>query len=329
VSTIREVSSLAGVSISTVSRVLNDTAPVAPETKERVLAAVKELEYQPNAFARSLVTKRSGYLGVTVNEISSLFFGALLKGIEDKAESVGMQLIVSSGHARKDQERRAIHFLYQRRPDALIVEVEALSNEELKELAREGFPFVVMGRYVEGLPSVYLDNEAGGRMATEYLLGQGHRNIAHISGPMYMQDSQARLSGYKQALESYNLTFNERLVLEGDFSERKGQEKTRELLSRSKDFTAMFAADDQTAAGAMRALREAGLQVPEDVSIIGYDDILFAEFLHPLLTTIRQPLSDMGQAAADIALALMNGRETEVIRRFEPQLIIRESVKQL
>jgi LacI family transcriptional regulator len=329
VSTIREVSSLAGVSISTVSRVLNDTAPVAHETRGRVLAAVEKLEYRPNAFARSLVTNRSGCLGVIVGEINSPFFGELLRGIEDKAESLGMHLMVSSGHAEEASETTALHFLQQRRPDALIVYVEALRDETLQRLTYKDVPVVVLGRYIKDVPCVYLGNEEGGFMATEYLIQQGHRRIAHLSGPMHLPDSTVRLKGYKKALESHALPYDPSLVADGNFSEESGEEKTKELLSHSKNFTALFAANDQMAVGVLRALREAGLRVPEDVSVIGYDDIPIARFLSPLLTTIRQPLTDMGGAAAEIALARLNGQETEVVRRFEPQLIVRESVRRI
>jgi LacI family transcriptional regulator len=328
VPTIREVSSLAGVSISTVSRVLNNTVPVANETKQRVLEAVEKLEYHPNAFARSLVTNRSGCLGVIVGEINSPFFGELLKGIEDKAESLGMHLIVSSGHAQEASETRALHFLQQRRPDALIVYVEALGDEALQHLTYKNVPVVVLGRFIKDTPCVYLDNEEGGFTATQYLIQQGHRCVAHLSGPTHLPDSVARLKGYQKALESHALPYDPALVAEGNFSEGSGYETIKVLLSRAKDFTALFVANDQMAAGVLRALREAGLRVPEDISVIGYDDIPLAKFLYPLLTTIRQPLTDMGQAAADIALARLNGQETEV-RKFEPQLVIRESVRSI
>jgi LacI family transcriptional regulator len=329
VSSIREVSSLAGVSISTVSRVLNGTAPVADGTKQRVLEAVQSLNYQPNAFARSLVTNRSGCLGVIVGEINSPFFGELLHGVEGAAETAGMHLIVSSGHAQEVTETMALHFLQQRRPDAMIVHAEALRDEDLQRLIYKTIPTVFMGRYVEGLPCVYLDNEKGGFMATDYLIEQGHERIAHLGGSLHIPDSVARLKGYQRALGFHDLFYDTSLVVEGNFSEPSGQEKMRELLSRSKDFTALFVANDQMAAGALKALREAGLRVPEDVSVIGYDDLPLSKFLYPLLTTIRQPLADMGGAGVAIALALLNDQETEVIRKFEPQLILRESVKKI
>jgi LacI family transcriptional regulator len=325
--TINEVSRLAGVSISTVSRVLNGTAPVAEETKDRVMQAIEKLEFHPNTFARSLVTNRSGGIGVTVNEISSVFYAMLLQGVENAVEAKGMHLLVSSGHASSNTERAAISFLQQRRSDALIIQVESLSDEELLTFAKQDAPVVIVGRYVKGLPCVYLDNEAGGFMATEYLIRQGHTRIAHITGPLSMLDGQARLAGYRRALKHYGLRYDKDLVIEGNFRELGGQEATHKLLERGKKFSAMFIADDQMAAGAMRALRQRNLQVPEDISIVGYDDVLLAEFLYPALTTIRQPLFDMGQVAADIALALLNHEKTEVIRKFEPSLVIRESVK--
>jgi LacI family transcriptional regulator len=325
-SNIREVSSLAGVSISTVSRVLNDSAPVSQDTKKRVLDAVRKLEYHPNTFARSLVTKRSGCLAVTVSSIKSPFFGGLIQGIEHQATQAGMHLTVSSGHALKTSERNTLTLLQQRRPDALIAQIEALTNTELRSLLTEKVPTILVGRYLKNFPCVYFDNEAGALLATNYLLNKGHKRIAHLSGPLHLPDGSSRLQGYQKALQQAHRPYDPTLVIEGNFSELGGLEKTKELITRTKDFTALFAANDQMAAGALRALREAGLRVPEDVSIIGFDDIETSKFLSPLLTTVRQPFVEMGQAAVEIALALITEQETEEVRKFEPQLTLRESV---
>ena len=330
--TIREVSRLAKVSMATVSRVLNDTVPVTEETKQRVLNAVKELDYRPNAFARGLVTNRSGGIGVVVNEISSPFYSGIVQGIEEVVEAQGMHLVVSSGHAKEALEREAVEFLKQRRSDALILQLEAASDYDLLHWAAQEIPLVIVGRHVAELAAhcVYLDNFTGGYLATKHLLEHGHRRIAHISGWMALKDARDRLEGYKHALQEAGIAFDEALVVEGGFIEEGGQRGMKRLLERKLAFTALFAANDQTAAGALHVAREANLRVPEDISLIGYDDVLFARYLYPALTTIRQPLADMGRAAAQLALAALNtDKAKEVTRKFDPELIERASVTRL
>lgn len=328
--TIKEVSQRAGVSASTVSRVLNGTVPVAPETERRVLEAIDALNYRPNAFARGLATNRSGGIGVVVNELSSPYYGAVLKGIELAIEAKGMHMLVSSGHASAKQEREAIEFLGERRSDALVVQVEATSDLDLLELAGRQPPMVIFGRYLAELDGrcVYLDNEAGGELATLHLLEHGHRRIAHIAGPMSFPDSRDRLQGYRRALEAAAIAYDARRVIEGDFTEDGGYRATTRLLKRDLDIDAIFAANDQMAAGALQALRELGRSVPHDISLVGYDDVLLARYLYPALTTIRQPLVEMGRAAAEIALAALANEEAEVRRKFEPSLVIRQSVRE-
>lgn len=329
--TIREVSRRAKVSASTVSRVLNGTAPVAEETKRRVLDAVAELSYRPNAFARSLATNRSGGIGVSVNDLGSPYFGAMLRGIEAEVEAEGMHVVVSSGHADRLKERRAVDFLLERRPDALIVHLEATPDLELLDLMGTSIPVVLIGRHLADVSArcVFLDNETGGESATRFLVDNGHRRIAHIAGPLSFPDSRDRLQGYRRALERSGLEYDEQLVVEADFLEEGGYQAVKRLLARETPFSALFSANDQMAAGAFQALREAGLRIPDDVSVMGYDDVLFARYLSPGLTTIRQPLAEMGQAAARIALDVLAGKETEVNHKFEPQLVVRESVRQL
>ncbi|HEX7004723.1 MAG TPA: LacI family DNA-binding transcriptional regulator [Trueperaceae bacterium] len=329
--TIREVSRRAKVSASTVSRVLNGTAPVAEETKKRVLDAVKELSYRPNAFARSLATNRSGGIGVSVNDLGSPYYGAMLKGIEAEVEAAGMHMLVSSGHADRLKERRSVEFLLERRPDALIVHLEATPDLELLDLMHGAVPVVLIGRHLADVSErcVFLDNETGGERATSHLIDNGHQRIAHIAGPLSFPDSRDRLQGYRRALEKSGIEYDERLVVEADFLEEGGYQAVDRLLARETPFSALFSANDQMAAGALQALREAGKAVPDDVSVMGYDDVILARYLSPGLTTIRQPLAEMGRAAARIALDVLAGNETEVNRKFEPQLVERESVSRI
>ena len=328
--TIRDVSQLAKVSQATVSRVLNGTVPVSPAKRAAVQAAIAQLGYRPNAFARSLATNRSRAIGALVSELSSAAYGDIIRGIESVVEECGLHMVVSSGHARSEAERRSFAFLKERRTDALIVQVDATSDDELEVWVRQsGLPVVVVGRHIEAIAErcIYLDNVAGGALATRHLLERGHRRIAHIAGLMRITDARDRLTGYRQALAENDLPFEESLVAEGGFVEDGGYRAMRQLLERDAGFTAVFAANDQSAAGALKALRQAGLRVPDDVSLIGFDDLFIAHYLFPALTTVIQPFAEMGQAAAWLALtALGIDEEKEVTRRFDPALVERDSV---
>jgi LacI family transcriptional regulator len=327
--TIKDVSQYAHVSPATVSRVINGGSGVSDATRAAVLAVIAELGYQPNAFARSLATNRSGGIGVVVSEVSSAVYGGILQGIESVIEDHDMHMLVSSGHHRSTAEHRAFDFLRQRRCDALILQLDGVSDDDVVALARTDVPVVIVGRNVPALADrcIYLDNVAGGYLATRYLIDRGHRTIAHVAGLAGVADAYDRVVGYRRALADAGIAYDEALVADGDFMEDAGQRATHRLLERGLEFSAVFAANDQSAVGALRALREAGLRVPEDVSVVGFDDTLLARYLVPSLTTVRQPLREMGQAAASLALTRLGiAAREEVTLRFEPVLVERESV---
>jgi LacI family transcriptional regulator len=329
VATIREVSRLARVSPATVSRVLNGTTPVADLTRDRVLKAVAALDYKPNAFARGLATNRSGGIGITVNEVSSPYFGAFVAGVEQVVRERGIHLMVSSGYADANNEHASIEFLLERRCDGLVVQVEGLADEELIELVRNGpAPVVVFGRSIAEIEDacVVMNNERGGALAADYLLAHGHRRIGHVTGPLSFPDARERLHGYRRALEAAGVDHVERYVVESNFQEEGGARAAARLLDRAPEITAIFFGNDQMAAGGMRTLREAGLDVPNDISVVGFDDVFLAQYLTPSLTTVRQPLVDMGRAAAHLLLARLENDGREVVHRFDPELIERQSV---
>ena len=329
--TIREVSRVAGVSISTVSRVLNRSGPVSERTQERVLAAVSQLGYYPNSFARGLVTKRSGGIGATVTDLSDPFFGLMLKGIEERVEQGGMHLIVTDGHGQVHAERESVAFLRRHNADAIIAYLQQVPDAEILEWARSDRPIVVVARRVPSMTArcLFIDNVAGGEIATRHLLSTGHQRIAHIAGPMALVDGRDRLEGYRRALAAAGVTFDPELVVEADFTPAGAAAAMTRLLERDTSFTALFAANDQMAAGAMDVLRTRGLAVPEDVSVVGFDDLPMVRYLYAPLTTVRQPVQEMGRAAADLALAVLRGEEVEVSRGFEPELVVRHSVKRM
>lgn len=327
--TIREVSRLARVSPATVSRVLNGTTPVAPLTRERVLEAVAALDYTPNAFARGLATNRSGGIGVTVNEVSSPYFGAFVFGVEQVARENGLHLMVSSGFANAENERASIEFLLGRRCDGLVIQAEGLADEDLIDLVRNGSaPVIVFGRAIAEIEDVcvVMRNEHGGALATQHLLAHGHRRIGHVSGPLSFPDARDRLQGYRRALADGGVAYDERYVVESTFYEEGGAKATARLLERVPELTAIFFANDQMAAGGMRTLRESGRDVPGDVSVVGFDDVFLARYLTPALTTVRQPLNDMGRAAAHLLLNRLDHKRREVMHRFDPELVERQSV---
>lgn len=327
--TIAEVARVAGVSPATVSRVLNGTARVSERTRERVTAAVRELAYRPNIFARSLVTNRSNALGIVVIDVSSPFFGAIVAGIESVADAHGFHLLVTSGHADARRELAQIEFLAERRVDALILFVEEVGDYDLLSRNDQGPPVVLIGRSIPELEGrcVYVDNELAGWLATRRLIAAGHTRIAHITGPLAHRDARNRLAGHHRALTEAGLAYDERLVVEGDFQESTGVLATHRLLERGYGFTALFAANDQTALGAYVALRERGLGVPDDISVIGVDDVLFTRFAWPPLTTVAQPLNEMGECAARLALRSLGvSLDIEPATKLDPALVERASV---
>jgi LacI family transcriptional regulator len=327
--TIRDVSRLANVSVSTVSRVLNGVVPVSDTKRTAVLDAIERLGYRPNVFARSLATNRSGGIGVVVNELSSPMYAAIIQGIEAVIEAQGLHMIVSSGHATRQLERTSYQFLKERRTDALILQLEATPDDDILAWSGHETPIVVVGRYIEELADrcIHLDNVYGGYIATRHLIERGHRRIAHITGNMALKDARDRVDGYRRALFEAGIPYEEPLLVEGNFVEEGGQNGMQRLLDRDTGFTALFAANDQTAAGAMSVLRARCLRVPEDVSVIGFDDVFLAKYVYPTLTTVRQPLVEMGKAAAWLTISALGARARgEVIKKFEPVLVERESV---
>ncbi|MCW9017770.1 MAG: LacI family transcriptional regulator, partial [Kangiellaceae bacterium] len=218
--TIYDVSVLAGVSLATVSRVMNNNAKVSEKTRQKVLAAMEELGYRPNTIAQSLASNRSNSVGILVSELYGYFYSAMLSGIEKELRRAGKHVIIAAGHSNKSDEVDGIEFLISRSCDALILHVEAVSDDFLIELSKTNTPFVLINRQVESLSSncIVLNNEQGGYLATKAILEQGHRKISYISGPLWKRDAQDRLTGHKKALADYGVAFEEPLFVESDYT---------------------------------------------------------------------------------------------------------------
>ena len=326
--TIKDVAKRAGVAISTVSRVINNSGYVASETREKVLRAVEEMKFVPSHMARSLVSRETKSLGLIMPDITNPFFPAIARGVEDAAAALGYTVVLCNTDDDLAREEAYVKTLREKFIDGIIFVTVTPGNQEIKDLLDNGMPVVALDRSQEVLtaPAVLVDNVEGGYMATRYLIERGHRLIAHISGPEYMSTSVDRRTGYQKALKEAGLEVLPALLRRGDFRLEGGYREMKAILESGVRPTALFAANDLMAIGAMRALEESGLRVPDDVSVIGYDDISLASLVKPTLTTIRQPAYQMGQEAVRLLVRriLRDEPPTEIILHGE--LIERESV---
>jgi len=330
--TIKDVARQAGVSTATVSYVLNDSVPLSEETRQRVLATVRELDYHPSAVARRLQGKRTDTLGFVLpsreRPVSDPFLLELLAGIADEATQQDCDLLLSTcpqGCTELDVYKRLVK---SRRVDGLLLVDTRQHDERLTYLLREDFPFVAFGRSQgsQNFPYVDVDGEEGVAIGMRHLLELGHRRIAFIGLPSPLVFAGHRLSGYRRALARADFALDSSLVVEGDLTQQGGYLAAQRLLSLSPCPTAIFAGSDLMALGALRAAQERGLVVGRDVSIIGFDDIPLASQAHPPLTTIRQPVYDIGRQVCHMLIALLRG-ESLADRRviLKPTLVVRES----
>ncbi len=327
--TISDVARHAGVSKATVSRVLAGRASVAADIAARVQQAMQILDYQPNAMARGLAMGRSNTVGMVVNDFEGPYYGLMMRGVEDVCEQSGLQLMVASGHADAMRERDATRLLLQRQCDGVVLHSDGLADADLVPLLDGERPVVLINRLVPSHADrcVYSDDTQGGALAAQHLLQHGHRAIGCITGPLHLHEPRARLAGFANLLKAAGVGLPDEWVVEADFREQGGYRAALHLLDIGAPITALFVQNDQMAAGVMIACRERGLDLPHQLSIIGFDDIVFARFLYPRLSTIRQPLREMGQAAAALLLQA-NGAPLALqpANLFVPSLVCRDSV---
>ena len=326
--TIREVSKYANVSVATVSRVVNGNKWVSDSTRDKVLLAMKELGYQPNSFAKALATNKSDTIGMVVSDLGGPFFGDMMRAAEDEVRKLGKHLIITSGHDTLESEQHAIDFLMQRRVDALLLHLDSIPDEDIIKLSdATNIPIILVNRLIPELPEqcISLDNDMGGYLATQHLIELGHTKIACITGPLFKADARSRLAGYRRAIEQANLDYDERLVIESDYQEVGGKASVERLRRRNMAFTAVVAQNDHMAIGALNALKTHGLSIPEDVSIVGYDDMVMARYTDPGLTTVNIPVAQFGQQGANLALKKLGEKVSKVTHYFQPELVVRGS----
>ncbi len=328
--TIYEVSELAGVSLATVSRVMNNSGKVTAKTRQKVISAIEELGYRPNASAQSLASKRSNSVGILIPELYGPFFGIMLSSIEKELRNAGKRVVITAGHSDETKERDCIEFLLGSSCDAIILHVYSVPDSLLIKLNEGPVPITLLNRYIPEMADrcISLDNEHGGYVAAKCLLERGHTEIAYVSGPRWKMDSFRRLAGHKRALAEFGFEMDERLFFEGDFEEASGRQAMKHFLQQDLPFTAVVCANDEMAAGAMDTARSQGLSIPDDISVIGYDNVEFTNYLHPRLTSIGCRINEMGLMAARCVLKNAYGEKNlEIINTFEPNLVLRESVK--
>lgn len=326
--TIYQVSELAGVSLATVSRVMNNNARVSEATRKKVLAAMEQLGYRPNSIAQSLASSRSNSVGILVSELHGPFYGEMLSGIENECRAAGKHVIIAAGHSEEASEKDGIEFLISRSCDALILHVEAVSDDYLIKLASGTLPIVLINRFIPRLANncISLNNELGGYLATKQLLQQGHRQLAYMAGPMWKSDAKDRYHGHLRAMADHGLSFNPALLAEGDFQDSSGSACMQQLLAKGIPFTALVCANDEMAAGAMEVARSHGLNVPQDLSIVGFDNLILARYIYPKLTTIDYPIGEMGRMAARWVLKNIYQQQALQLKNvFEPALVCRDS----
>lgn len=328
--TITDVSRRAGVSRSTVSRVVAGNGYVSEANRKAIEAAIAELGYRPNSIAQALRSNRSNVIGAVVVDIGTPYFANIIYGVQRAIRPAGKSLMVSSGYADQDHEARAIIEMVDRACDGIVLYLERPLRADAAEILRKAqIPVVSIGHdhcQVSG-GRVLLDNFEGARAAMRHLLEQGHRNIVYLSGDPTIGDAIDRLAGVEAALAEVGLTLADIEVMSGLFHESFGLSAGRDLLARRRDFTAVFAGADVIAAGFYLALGEAGLRIPHDISVIGFDDAYHAQFMSPPLTTVRQRPDDLGQAAAGHLLNLLADPTTGPLQSLvQTTLVVRSSV---
>lgn len=320
---IKDVAKLAGLSVATVSRVLNNKGYVSEESREKIEQAIAELNYKPNAVARSLFKKKSKTLGLMLPDIMNPFFPELARAVEDVARKLGYTVILCNSDEDKDKEQGYLDIMMQKYVDGLIVASNTLSAEQIKKL---NIPVVSLDREIsKGLPTIVVKNRKGGRLATSFLKDLGRKRIAHIRGPYGVFTADERCEGYREVV-SREPWFEETYIINGNFDMQTSIKSTVKLLQMHPDIDGIFAASDTSAIGTIKALHMLGKKVPEDIAIIGFDGIMMSVATTPELTTIAQPIYELGEKATTLLVQLIEKEPVkETFFTLDVRLVERQS----
>jgi len=326
--TLKMVAEKAEVSVNTASRAINNKPDINLETKKRVIQIAKELGYVRNATAVALRTRKTGTIGVVIADNRNPFYAEVLSGMEEAAREKNYHIILANTQRDYQKEEEAINLLLAKRVDGLLIAPVQDRDDDIKNLIDANIPFVVVGRDFKNIEvdAIYNDEVKGGFLATEYLIKKGHKRIALIDGFLYKSPAKGRLEGYKKALNKYRISLDESLISVGDINIEDGYERTKQMLEKNLDFTAIFAYNDMMAFGAMQAIKEKGLRIPEDIGLIGYDDILFSSLISPALTTIRLKKQELGVKSVKLLFSRINGNRKKTKKvMLGVELVVRET----
>ncbi|HEU5141389.1 MAG TPA: LacI family DNA-binding transcriptional regulator [Bacillales bacterium] len=330
--TIKDIAKVAGVSVTTVSRALNGYSDVNEKTRKKIKAVAKELEYSPNVLARSLVVNKTKTIGLIVSELSRSeskdnFTFKVLRGINDCAGELGYDLVLFSTSPAKQKEKTYTQLCRERRVDGAIIQGIRMDDPYLEEVLQSDIPCVLVDIPVhsESVGYVTTDNVFGAKKAVKHLLDNGHREIAMINGHDQAFVSRERLEGYRLALAEAGIRYREDLVVNGEFREAVAADKTRQLLKQHPKITAIFCSSDLMALGSMNGARSIGYEIPEDLSIVGYDDNILAPYANPPLTTIAQNEYQMGFEAARLLVGMLEQKKKSHAKILDSELVIRNS----
>jgi DNA-binding LacI/PurR family transcriptional regulator len=329
--TIYDVAEKAGVSISTVSRVINNTGRISEKTKKKVRKVMEELQYQPSVVASALTGKRTRTIGLIIPDVANPFFAEIARSVEDHGRKLGFNLLICNTDNNPDTEEMYLSLLKQKSVDGIIIGTTTQNYSALKNLLQEHFSIALIAQDIPELTIdvVSVDDFLGGYMATSHLVSLGHKKIAIMLGNMSRTSDKYRLQAYRQVLEENGLDFDEELVIHTDYSMENGKRAALELLQSPQRPTAIFACFDALAIGVYQAARELGLSIPNDLSVIGFDNTILAAIVDPPLTTIAQPIHEMGRQVMNLLVQEIEGEKNTKQRVIlPPELIIRNSTKE-
>ncbi len=326
---IKDVAELAGVNRSTVSRIINGEGKFRPDTKRKVEQAMAELNYRPSAIARSLATASSNMTGLLVTYYTGGFFGEMMHQVQTELDKHNKFLITAQGHHSAEGERESVQRFHDLRCEGYVLHSRYMSDDELRELARQPTPFVLLDRFVEGLEErcITYDHTLAARQATQYLINKGHQKIGCIAGPRERVSGQQRLNGFQWALEESALSLQSTQIFSGDYGRNSGYQGAKSLMEKHPDLTAIFSSSEAMTSGALQYFYEQGIRVPDDVSIISYDSVDECESFYPLVSSVQFPLCDMAHAAVEVLMTMIADSQTPVSRTFAPTLKERHSIR--
>jgi len=328
--TLRDIASLTGFSINTVSRALNNKEEVNRDTRTKILAAAAQFGYRPNRLAKGLRSNKTGTIGIVVTDVANPFFSALVKGIARAAREFDYSIILQDSDEDYAGEEEAIQVLLAEQVDGILITPVQSEQETIERLAKAHFPFVLVGRYFHDLDTNYVvpDDYQGGFIATDHLLKQGHRRIAMVNGPLHISSARERFQGFSDALAKYDIPVDKSLVSTGALTVEEGLDLARCILKRVPRPSAIVCYSDFVAFGVMQAIREIGLSIPDDIAVVGFDDVRMASCLQVPLTTIQSPKEELGRQAMQLLVHRLEKNhhdgETDQ-RKLDVTLIPRES----